>query len=200
MKRIIYALLTAAIMVGLFTPTANAAGSDGQRRTPGCVTKWEYRHLHRNMTPDQVARYVGTRGYFLGTEDNSYYEGDWVEDGYWDYEYDDLTGEYTDVWVDTSYWDEYANYVSVLDAYRTYKKCKSFDRGRGRVALNFDNYSSRYAGWRLFAKVNFRRWPYAVGRSAEAEQSMPHKVYPTAPARPAKPEPHPTTPAPHAKG
>jgi hypothetical protein len=74
-----------------------------------------------------------------------------------------VPGYYDSYYVD-GYWedDEYYN-VSVIDTYRSYKKCKSFNRGRGRVAINFDNYTSNYAGMRVYAKHANNPWRFILG-------------------------------------
>ena len=79
-------------------------------------------------------------------------DGDYVFDGE-SWVWDDYAGEY----IDNSYYtgDEY---VSMLDSNRDYKKCRSWNHGRGRVAMNFDDYSSARSGYRVYSKWPNRPW------------------------------------------
>ncbi len=162
MKRIIIiAAAVAAVLAGGLSVPANAASS--ARSTPSCVTKAEYKKVHRSHTMAQVKRTFGTNGRLSSVEDNSYWLwGDYIDDGYWTGDYvfdgeswvwDDYAGEY----IDNSYYtgDEY---VSMLDSNRDYKKCRSWNHGRGRVAINFDNYSSARSGYRVYSKWPNRPW------------------------------------------
>lgn len=65
----------------------------------------------------------------------------------------DTVGQLFDAWGGGGYYDEI----------RTYRKCPSFDGGRGRVGVWFDNYSHDAAGYtdarlRLYRKVPFNPW------------------------------------------
>ncbi len=50
-----------------------------------------------------------------------------------------------------------------LDSVRSYRKCRSFDGGRGRVGVNFDKYTGQNAGYfdgrmRLYGKARNNPW------------------------------------------
>jgi hypothetical protein len=170
MRRIIFAIIAAAMTVGLLAPAANAtSGDSARRRNAACVTKAEYKKIHRGHTMAQVKRTFGTNGRLSSVEDNSYWLwGEYVDDGYWsgDWTYDYETGEY--------FWDDYAGgyidnsyytgdtYVSMLDSNRDYKKCRSWNHGRGRVAINFDNYTSAHSGYRVYSKWPNRPWFWSI--------------------------------------
>jgi hypothetical protein len=190
MKRIIFALLAAVVLVGLFTPNASAASGDSARKkNAACVTKAEYKKVKRGHTLKQVKKIFGTNGRTSSTMNSSYTEwvwGDYVEghdesywvDGYWseyatwiDGTWDDegnyteghyepgMVDGYWDSYYVDGYWeDDYSYNVSQWDSFRDYKKCKSWNHGRGRVAINFDNYSSRYSGYRVYSKYPSRPW------------------------------------------
>jgi hypothetical protein len=104
-------------------------------------------------------------GHYTGAWVDGWYTGEWVPgyynhhgwvDGYWDEYggdyYEGYWDEYGGEWVDNSYWTE-GSYVSAVDYFRDYKKCKSFQRGKGRVAINFDTYTSPYSGARVYSKA-----------------------------------------------
>jgi hypothetical protein len=166
MRRIIFAIIAAAMTVGLLAPAADAtSGDSARRRNAACVTKAEYKKVHRGHTMAQVKRTFGTNGRLSSVENNSYWLwGEYVDDGYWsgDWTYDYETGDY--------FWDDYAGgyidnsyytgdtYVSMLDSNRDYKKCRSWNHGRGRVAINFDNYTSAHSGYRVYSKWPNRPW------------------------------------------
>jgi hypothetical protein len=221
MKRVLAVLLTCLMAVSLSVAVPGTAEAKKKKRdTPGCVSKVEYRAIRPGMTGAQVASLVDTWGSQRFYNDHGYWGGDWVEsgywvnDGYWESQYDDF-GTYTgEVWVDmsywedTSYWDEMAQWESMLDTVRTYKKCRSFNRGRGRVAINFDNYSRPWlsgarvaykdpsnaafmdiaAYFRLGARNNGKDVP---GPRTKAETPKPRPV-PTSP----RPAPQPNSPMP----
>lgn len=193
MKRIIIAILAAVIAVTVFAPTAEAASGARKRDTPGCVTKAEYKSVRKGMTMAQVRRIFDTPGRTTSRIDTSYSDwvwGDYVEgyeesywvDGYWD--------PWSEVWVDgywdfywvDGYWeDDYEVYVSQIDYFRDYKKCKSFQRGKGRVAINFDNYSSARSGQRVYSKAPKRPWIWnALGlRTNQSTDLLAGKDVPT---------------------
>jgi hypothetical protein len=191
MKRIIFALLAAVVMIGLFTPNANAASS--ARKTPGCVTKAEYKKVKQGHTLAQVKKIFGTGGRTSSVVDSSYwaygdyvydgyYEGAWIDNSYYDeygnYVYDVYYDEFGGGWVDNSYWTGDV-YVSNLDANRDYKKCSSFQHGRGRVAINFDNYSSARSGYRVYSKAANRPWYWnAFGLRTSDASVLGDKVTP----------------------
>jgi hypothetical protein len=209
MRRIIFAIIAAAMTVGLLAPAANAtSGDSARRRNAACVTKAEYKKIHRGHTMAQVKRTFGTNGRLSSVENNSYWLwGEYVDDGYWsgDWTYDYETGEYfwddyAGGYIDNSYWlwgeyvddgywsgdwtydyetgeyfwDDYAGgyidnsyytgdtYVSMLDSNRDYKKCRSWNHGRGRVAINFDNYTSAHSGYRVYSKWPNRPWFWSI--------------------------------------
>ena len=170
MRRIIFAIIAAAMTVGLLAPAADAtSGDSARRRNAACVTKAEYKKVHRGHTMAQVKRTFGTNGRLSSVENNSYWLwGEYVDDGYWsgDWTYDYETGDY--------FWDDYAGgyidnsyytgdtYVSMLDSNRDYKKCRSWNHGRGRVAINFDNYTSAHSGYRVYSKWPNRPWFWSI--------------------------------------
>ena len=192
MKRIIALFTTLALaFVGLVIAAGPSAAAD---KRP-CVSRAEFRQVYRGMTPARVRQIFDVPGYQIFYYDDGFYAGDWVDDGYWDSVwYDDgLGGGYwVDEWVDMSYWDEYANWVPLIDTVRTYRKCrdKNFDRGRGRVAINFDNYTSIYAGMRAFSKHRNNPWPHLARTGLDKPRP---EQQPTP-----KPQSQPDTPAPHA--
>lgn len=225
MKRVFPVLLVClmALSLALVTPgAAEAKRKKKHRDTPGCVTKAEYRSVRSGMTGAQVAAIFDTWGSARFYNDHGYYEGEWVEDGdwvndgYWESQYDEM-GNYTgEIWVDlsywedTSYWSDYANWVPVVDTVRTYKKCRSFNRGRGRVAINLDNYTRPWLSGVRVAYINpsnpafmdiaayFRKGARLAGKdvptpAAKAEAPRP-KARPTSP----KPAPRPDAPRPTA--
>jgi outer membrane protein assembly factor BamE (lipoprotein component of BamABCDE complex) len=188
MKRIIFALLAAVLLVGLFTPTANAASGDSARKkNAACVTKAEYKKVKRGHTLAQVKRIFGTGGRTTSTMNTSYwqwgdyvsdgfYEGAWYDNSYYDeygnYVYDVYYDEFGGDWIDNSYWEP-DTYVSQWDSFRDYKKCKSFGHGRGRVAINFDNYTSRYSGYRVYSKAANRPWIWnALGLRTTSQEDI----------------------------
>ncbi len=117
-------------------------------------------------------------------------------------QFDELGNYVGETWVDTSYWqessyyDESANWEPVIDIVRTYKKCKSFNRGRGRVAINFDNYSRTWwARPRLAYKnpsdpsfmdvaASFRAGSRLAGKDVPTPVSKADAPRPTRPAAP----------------
>ena len=154
MRNITKALLAVTgpvALVGTLVATAPTASAATDHRA--CVTRAEYRSVHAGMTAAKVKSIFDTSGSGLTSQSTGYYEGAWVEDGYWDSYYDEYTGEWYDEWVDTSYWDDYAgDWISVKDSVRAYKKCSSWGGG-GRVGVNFDNYSDASTGMRVYGKV-----------------------------------------------
>jgi len=194
MKRISALIAMVALVLSGLVFVAPSASAKVDKRP--CVSRAEFRAVHRGMTQTQVKNVFDTWGYQINRWDDyvedGYWESTYYPDGYYDsYDWDgngvitpDETewidsGFWYDEWVDTSYW--------LTDTFRTYKKCKAknFDRGRGRVAINFDNYSSPYSGLRLFSK--FRNNPWTAWARTFAEDK-------------AKPKSHTpkNTPAPHA--
>ncbi len=57
-RSIATAVVTMVASAGLVTLTAGAAAAD----TPGCVTRAEYRNVHKGMTKARVARIFDTAG------------------------------------------------------------------------------------------------------------------------------------------
>lgn len=183
--------------------------------TPGCVTRAEYRAVHGGATQTRVKNVFDIWGAVRFKNDHGYWVGDWVDDGYWvsdgywESQYDDL-GNYTgeswvdlSYWEDTSYWDDYAYWEPVIDMVRTYKKCRSFNRGRGRVAINFDNYS--HSGSALKLAYKDPRHPSFMDIAASFRlgqaSTLAGKHLPTARTKSQTPKPHslPTTPKPAPK-
>lgn len=73
MKRIIAALAaSAAISTSLVVATATAA--QAVHRNNPCITKKEFRHIHRGMTVTTVRHIVGARGSL--TSSNTFSDGD----------------------------------------------------------------------------------------------------------------------------
>lgn len=143
-RRAMSILMGGLLLAGLtvIVPSPALAADNARRAQKYCVTRSEYLRLRGGESPAQVRRIFGTNGYEYDRQDlrevvDGYYEGEWV-DGYWD--------EVSGIWVDP-YWDEFGgNWVdgyetTGLDLIRKYKKCRSFDRGRGLVGVAFDDYS-----------------------------------------------------------
>ncbi len=217
MLRRVFAVLLAcliAVSLSLAVPGAAEAKKKKKRDTPGCVSKVEYNAIRVGMTGAQVAGLVDTWGSQRYYNDHGYWEGDyvdsgyWVNDGYWESQYDELgtyTGEtWVDMsyWEDTSYWDDTVRWNSSLDTVRTYKKCRKFNRGRGRVAINFDNYSRR---WLSGARVAFKHpsnpafMDIAAYFREGARNTGKDVPTPRTKAETPKPKANPTSPRPAAK-
>jgi hypothetical protein len=185
MKRAItsaIALFVAALGLAIIAP------APAQADTPGCVSGVEYRVPLRGRTTGQITRLFDTPGVQVYRYDDEYWVGDWVEDGYWD-----EFGE----WVDLTYWDDFAYLQDDVDTVRSYKKCRSFDGGRGRVGVNFDNYTSPYSGLRVYSKTRYSPssiFPFArtLARTADPMAGKPKPARPTKADTP-KPE---STPGP----
>jgi hypothetical protein len=222
MKRAIAVVLTCLLTVGLVLSTPLAAEAKKKKRdTPGCVTRAEYNAARPGATQTRIKAIFDTWGSVRFNNDHGYWAGEWVDDGYWvndgywESQYDDLGNYLGEAWVDlsywedASYWDDYAYWESMVDIVRTYKKCKSFNRGRGRVAINFDNYSRSGTAARLAYKnpsnpafMDIAAY-FRLGQSdslagkdlptprTKAETPKP-KSKPTSP----KPAPRPTSPKP----
>lgn len=160
------------------------APSPAQADTPGCVSAVEYRVPLKYRTTGEITRLFDTPGVqILRADGPGYWEGAWVEDGYYD--------EFGD-WIDMSYWDDFAYWRSEVDTVRSYKKCRSFDGGRGRVGINFDNYTSLRPGLRVYSKVRYNPWIYAGGRTGNPLAGKPD---PTPPSKADTPKPK-STPGP----
>ena len=101
--------------------------------TPGCVTYSEYNALRAGDTQTRINRLFDTSGYEVDRR---------VEYGYWDDQ---------DFWIEDHEWgDRHVDFV------RSYKKCRSFDGGSGRVGIWYDNYSHGYgAGNRVWTKTRY---------------------------------------------
>jgi len=203
MKKFFLALMASFLMAGtvaMIAPAAPASAAGPDRRA--CVTRAEYRMVHFGQTTTQVARILDGWGYLVDWNDSGYYEGGWVNDGYWTSSYDGW--DWYDEWVDLSYYDEY--WVPEIDTVRSYPKCSGF--GRGRVGINFDNYTHARSGMRVYTKVasnprqliDLYSWSSmrATARSVvpEADDST-HKVIPQSEGRAPKPDFAPLTPDPH---
>lgn len=188
------------LLVGLVTVSAVTNTAEARVDRRACVSKAEYNSIKRGMTQAQVRAIfdisgsqidINRAGYWLGTwVESGYWEGEWVDNGYWD----EITGEYVDTsfydeyayYVDTSWYDEYHKYVTLTDTIRSYKKCRDFGRGRGRVGINFDNYTSSKSGMRVYAKRASNPW--SLLNVVYARSATPGKTLPHAPAKPAKPD------------
>ncbi len=224
MKRVLTVLLTCllALSLAMVSPTAATAKKKKQRDTPGCVTKAEYNAIRVGMTGTQIANIVDTWGSQRYYNDHGYYQGAWVEegswvsDGYWESQYNEL-GDYTgetwvdlSYWEDNSYWDDSASWKPIIDTVRTYKKCRKFNRGRGRVAINFDNYSRPWlSGSRVAFKhpsnpafmdiaAYFRKGNQVAGKAVPSPTTKSQTPKPTSRPSSPKPAPKPTSPRPTA--
>ncbi len=136
-ERALVTTVAAGLTLGVTAPVASANSS------PGCVTKREAGKLYEGQTPGSVKYKFGTAGFeksryaqFLYDGYSDYDElGNWV--GYEPEYFDEATGEYT---------EEQGGYHRELDLVRSYKKCRSYDKGRGRVGVLFDDYTYGYLG------------------------------------------------------
>ena len=175
MKRL-SALLTALLLgvAGLSVLTAAPAGA-----AVPCVSYAEYASIVRGMPTTRVHGIFDTSGYEVDRFVDFVYDGtsDYDEHGNWvGYEYvdDGYYDEWGD-WIDTSY--EQGGYAREVDTVRSYKKCARFDGGRGRVGINFDNYTSNYSGNRVYTKTRYTPsrllWWYDTdfGRNAPHEKA-----------------------------
>lgn len=193
MKRISALIAMLALLLSSLVFIAPAASAKVDKRP--CVSRAEFRAIHRPMLQSKVASIFDRYGYeiqrYQDYIDDGYWDSYYVNDGYYDsYDWNGdgiITPDevqwvdmsyWVDQWVDTSYW--------MIDTFRTYTKCKAknFDRGRGRVAINFDNYSSAYSGMRVFSKWRNNPW---VGWARSVVETKDH---------PADKTPQ-NTPAPH---
>ena len=184
------------ITLGLALTTLVVAGGPANAvdRRP-CVSQAEYRAIYRPHTQAHVRSILDVPDIEIGRSDDGYWGGEWVEDGYWDSYY--IDGWWYDEWVDTSYYDEY--WVSMLDTVRSYPKCATWERGR--IGVNFDNYTSSYSGLRLFTKVRSNPWDLVWMFARTTGRVGPEKVKPQPnQSRPPKPESKPLTPDPHPNG
>ena len=193
MKKLSALLITLGLALTTLVVASGPANAVDRRP---CVSLAEYRAIYRPHAQAHVRSILDVPGIEIGRVDDGYWGGEWVEDGYWDsYWVDDGFGGYwIDEWIDTSYWQD--QWVSMLDTVRSYPKCGTWERGR--IGVNFDNYTSAYSGLRLFTKVRSNPWSLAwvFGRTTgrvgpEKAQPQPDQV------RPAKPESTPLTPDPH---
>jgi len=57
-------------------------------------------------------------------------------------------------YVDGYYWSNGDQYVV-----RSYRKCRSFDGGRGHVGVSFDNYTAQNAGYYDGRMRLYDKWP-----------------------------------------
>lgn len=218
MKRVVAVLVACLMGVALMAATplaAQAKAKKHHRDTPGCVTQAEYRAARGGMTQLAVRNIFDTWGRVRFNNDHGYYEGQWVDDGYWvsdgyweDDGYFDDFGNWipneqwidTTYWEDTSYYDSYSNWVPVVDIVRSYKKCRTFNHGRGRVGINFDNYSRTWlSGPRVAYKNPSDPSFMDVAAYFRKGARLAGKVVPTAHARLAKPAPKPTSAKPAPK-
>jgi hypothetical protein len=157
MKRITLALLGLLLPVSLLVVVGSAAPASA---TPGCVTKWEYENVGRGMTQAAVRDRFDTAGYELDRwaryryDDDSYDadRDDWfAAEPSWDDEF-----EWDNWYASEPQYSDYRYYA--LDTVRSYKKCRRFDGGRGRIGINFDNYYHAASGMRLYKKVRYNPW------------------------------------------
>ena len=133
MKRplISFALTLATAGVALSVP------APAQADTRGCVTRWEYAHIYAGQSPTRVKAVFDTGGYEYNRLVAFNYDGasDYDQDG-------NLVG-YAPAYVDEfdNWIDEQGGYARDVDFIRSYKKCRRFDNGRGRVGVLYDNYT-----------------------------------------------------------
>lgn len=130
--RIALALVLAVAGLIAFAPTPAQARA-------GCVTRWEYNRVYAGDSPTRVRRLFDTGGFEKGRLVQFVYDGTGEYD-----EFGDKVGHqegYIDEWG--NWVDEVGGYVRQVDHVRSYKKCRNFDRGRGkgRVGVLFDTYS-----------------------------------------------------------
>lgn len=167
MKRIITAVFAAFLMAAtslVFTaPSASAASK-------GCVTYKEYKSVKRHMSQTRVKQIFGTGGKQIGR----YARMEWDLEGYdseyaiwesnepqeWMYPSPNDYAPSDDYWYDWTAWYDQAPQVEdfnwwAVDTVRSYKKCRSFDRGRGRVGINFDQYAHPAPGFRVWKKARY---------------------------------------------
>lgn len=156
------ALVTSAL-VGSVMLTAAPANAD----TPGCVSPTEYSRVSRGMSVARVHGIFDTSGYVLDSYDSpgtwetdwTSYETAWDEWYYSEPTWDDYGYEWDEWWYSEPQVEEFEYWVpGGRDVVRSYKKCRSFDGGYGRVGINFDNYSSSGSGLRMFKKVRSNPW------------------------------------------
>lgn len=186
MKRILVALTMAIMVAGLLSMTAPAASADSRP----CVTKGEYNRAKRGMTTARVKQIFDTWGKQVGR----YARWEWNERGYdrdvaahdrnepqeWEYDTDEWGLPTDQYYYDWEYWfDSYPDpedyYFWAVDTVRSYKKCRSFDKGKGRVGINFDQYYHRASGMRMYKKV--RNNPrLLVSNMGYARMMSPNKV------------------------
>ena len=140
MKRVIFALLAAAIAVGLFAPAANAASGDSARKkhhhskqhhhkkkhvakkkhhgTPNCMTKAEWNQIHNGQSRARVKQIVGTWG---KVTDSTYYS-DGTQDLSVEYRqcnrYGKPASSWDTVWISFGTETKYGKYV--YDPYDDY--------------------------------------------------------------------------------
>jgi len=193
-------ILAALAVFTLAAPLAIITPADAATDRRACVTRGEFLSVHRGNTGAKVRSIFDTGGYQLASYHDGYYEWEWVEDGYWDSYYYD--GEWYDEWIDTSYEDSY--WVSYVDTVRSYKKCPGWNHGRGRVGINFDNYSSAYSGMRVWSK-HYRNpssliWWQGISTFARSAEPAPSAKPTPQGEHEAKPEVSPLTPDPHPNG
>lgn len=158
MKRMLIALIGLLLPLGLVLVPATPAQAD----TPGCVDRWEYRHVYRHMSSAMAHQRFDTAGTMIARRATGYYEEVFNERAYdraynewlsWEPSVDD---DYYlwDIWFDSQpdSLDYYYNrWVSQIDMVRSYKKCRSFGGG-GRIGVWYDNYTSAYSGMRIWKK------------------------------------------------
>jgi hypothetical protein len=158
-KKIAGVVLSTAVVVGVGVTSTGTAEAATDRRA--CVTAGEYGSIYRGMSQTRMFQILDGRGVLLDTIVNST-EDEWVEDGWWDYQwvdgYYDEYGDWVDgyeeeVWVDDGYWIEG---YSVKDTVRSYKKCPGF--GSGRIGINLDNYSGGREYMHVYTKVRSNPW------------------------------------------
>lgn len=134
--------------------------STAQADTPGCVTATEFYRISQGMPAWRVHSIFDTSGTLI----DRFTRTAWVEDGYWeDYWVDESYYDpYWDEWIEDGYWDsewiDTSFSYRATDTVRSYRKCRSFDRGRGRVGINFDDYNSTAGGLRVYRKVRGNPW------------------------------------------
>ena len=224
MRKIIGGLVAVTALIGGTTLLSSPAEAATDYRK--CVTRGEYRAINEGMSQTRTRDILDGAGSLLTQRWFGYYEGAWVEggywDGYWDYQYNPETGYYEDVWVDEwvdeTYWDDYADYEEISDVVRSYRTCNGW--GTGRIGINLDNWTDSGSGMRVYEKgtrpgqmanridamYDDLEWYYGEDYSSFSARSR--AVQPTDltepkadlpgldTKRPAKPESEPTTPAP----
>jgi len=126
MRKFILALVALATIASplAFTAPASAAG------TPGCVTRAEYLRIHGGHTVRQVRNITGA----------------------WGRQVDRSEYSYSDVRTNDDWETTYEVWMTDVDTWRDYRKCRSWRGWNRTVSINFDNYTHAGPRLRVFSK------------------------------------------------